>query len=88
MRRYASENSLRNILNYIIAVLPAYFLIADEFDKNEYNMLSNNTQNTIKLVKKLSNTSKVRPIYPDQIYCSNDTSLFTYSGNTKENKPQ
>ena len=41
MRRYTSENSLYNTLNYIIVVLFMRFLIGDKLDKNKYNMLSN-----------------------------------------------
>ena len=83
MRRYTSENSLYNTLNYIIVVLFMRFLIGDKLDKNEYNMLSNDTKNTIELVKILSNTDKVQPIRPIQIYGSDNTSLFVHLGNTK-----
>ena len=51
MCRYTSENFLYNTLNYVIVVLFMHFLIGDKLDKNEYNMLSNDTKNTIELVK-------------------------------------
>ena len=35
--------------NYSIACV--FLLIGDELDKNEYNMLSDNTKNTIELVE-------------------------------------
>ena len=44
-------NFLNNTFNYRIAVLSTHFLIGDELDKNEYNMLSDNTKNTIELVE-------------------------------------
>ena len=88
MHRYRSENSLHNILNYAIIELSVHFLIGNELNKNEYNILSDNTKYAIKLVKKLSNTDKVQAIYPDQKCSCDNTSLFVHSENTKYKKMQ
>ena len=40
------------------------------------------------MVKKLNNNEKVRLLYPDQIYSSDNASIFVYSGKTKNKKHQ
>ena len=41
---------------------------------------------TIELVKKLSDNDKVRPLHPDQIFGSDDTSLFMHTCDSKNKK--
>jgi len=88
MHRYTSENSLRNALNYAVAVLSTHFILGEELEKNIYNNLSDDAKSTIEMVRKLNNNEKVKPLHPDQIFGSDDTSIFVYSGNTKNKKHQ
>ena len=57
--RHTSENSLRNTLNYAVAVLCTHFVLGEELQKNEYDKLSDDAKKTIELVKKLSDNDKV-----------------------------
>ena len=84
--RYTSESSLHNALSYAIAVLSMHFVASKELEPQIYDKLSNNAKSTIELAKKLHNTKKVRPMYPDQILGSDDTSLFIHKGTTKDKK--
>ena len=86
MNRYTSENSLRNILSYTIILLSTHFILGDKLEDHICDKLSNNAKNTIELVIKLNNVKKVKPIIPDQILGSNNTSLFTHTGSTNNKK--
>ena len=83
-----SKHSLRNAVCYVIAVLCSHFVIGEEMNKNNYKLLSDDTKNTIKLVKKLSNNDKVMPIHPDQIYSMDDRSLFISIGTNPNKKKE
>ena len=79
MNRFTSENSIRNALSFAIAVLSTHFVVGEgELEKNEYDQLSDDAKSTIDLVKKLN---------CDQIFSTDDTTLFMYSG-TAEKKRQ
>jgi len=86
MHRYTSENSLRNALSYLITVLSTHFILGEDLEPNIYEKLSDDAKNTIELVKKLNNVDKARPIPPEQILGSDDTSLFAHTGSVKKNE--
>ena len=88
MHRYTSENSLRNALHYATAVLSTHLIVGEELEKNAYENLSDDAKSTIEMVKKLNNNEKVRPLHPDQIFGSDDTSMFVCSRNNKDKKRQ
>ena len=83
-----SKYSLRNALCYAIAVLHSLFMIGKEMNENDYKLLLDDAKNTIKLVKKLSNNDKVMPIHPNQIYSTDNTSLFISIGTNPNKKKE
>ena len=81
--RHTSENSLRNALNYAVAVVCIHFIVGEQLEEKYYDVLSDEAKRTIELVKKLSNNEKVRPLYPDQIFGSDDARLLMHLGDTQ-----
>ena len=79
MNRHTSENALCNALTYAIAVMSTHSIIGDELEYHTHDKLSDDAKNTIELLKRLNNAEKLRPIIPDQILGSDDTSLLTHT---------
>ena len=73
-------------MSYAIAVLSTHFILGNKLEDHICDKFSNDAKNIIELVKKINNAEKVKPIVPDQILGSDNTSLYIHIGSTNDKK--
>ena len=73
-------------MSYLIEVLSDHFTVSKVLEPCIFDELSEDSTHAENLVKKLSSTSKVRPVLSDQILSNDDTSLFVRTGATDDRK--
>ena len=85
---HTSEKSLRNAFNYKVAALNDHFIVGEELEEKDCDMLSDDAKITVELAKKMSDNDKVSYLCPYQTFFSVNTGMLMHSVDTNYNKRQ
>ena len=68
--------------------MSAHFIVGEELEEKDCDMLSDDEKITVELAKKLSDNDKVSYLYPGQKFVGVDTGMLMHSVDTNDNKRQ